>query len=69
MSKLLWKSLLISPAVLGVTLVASTVGVHAADSTKLSIADTQTATPEVQLDRVADIQVSEEIAVNPEQLT
>jgi len=69
MSKLLWKSLLISPAVLGVTLVASTVGVRAADSTKLSIADTQTAIPEVQLDGVADITVSEEIAVNPEQLT
>lgn len=69
MSKLLWKSLLISPAILGVTLVASTVGVRAADSTKLSIADTQTAMPEVQLDGVADITVSEEIAVNPEQLT
>ncbi|MEQ8972970.1 MAG: iron uptake porin [Coleofasciculus sp. C1-SOL-03] len=69
MSKLLWKSLLISPAVLGVTLVASTVGVRAADSANLPIADTQTATPEVQFDGVADITVSEEIAVNPEQLT
>jgi len=69
MSKLLWKSLLISPAVLGVTLVASTVGVRAADSANLPIADTQTATPEVQFDGVADIKVSEEIAVNPEQLT
>ncbi|MEQ8380812.1 MAG: iron uptake porin [Coleofasciculus sp. A1-SPW-01] len=69
MSKLLWKSLLISPAVLGVTLVASTVGVRAADSANLPITDTQTATPEVQFDGVADITVSEEIAVNPEQLT
>ncbi|MEQ9670001.1 iron uptake porin [Coleofasciculus sp. G2-EDA-02] len=69
MSKLLWKSLLISPAVLGVTLVASTVGVRAADSANLPIADTQTATPEVQFDGVAEIKVSEEIAVNPEQLT
>ena len=69
MSKLLWKSLLISPAVLGVTLVASTVGVRAADSANLPIADTQTATPEIQFDGVADITVSEEIAVNPEQLT
>ncbi|MFP4122012.1 iron uptake porin [Coleofasciculus sp.] len=68
MSKLLWKSLLISPAVLGVTLVASTVGVRAADSANLPIADNQTATPEVQFDGVADIKVSEEIAVNPEQL-
>jgi len=69
MSKLLWKSLLISPAVLGVTLVASTVGVRAADSANLPIADTQTAIPEVQLGGVADITVSEEIAVNPEQLS
>ncbi|MEQ9485983.1 iron uptake porin [Coleofasciculus sp. F4-SAH-05] len=69
MSKLLWKSLLISPAVLGVTLVASTLGVRAADSANLPIADTQTAMPEVQFDGVADITVSEEIAVNPEQLT
>ncbi len=68
MSKLLWKSLLISPAVLGVTLVASTLGVRAADSANLPIADNQTATPEVQFDGVADIKVSEEIAVNPEQL-
>ncbi|MEQ8538264.1 MAG: iron uptake porin [Coleofasciculus sp. D1-CHI-01] len=69
MSKLLWKSLLISPAVLGVTLVSSTVGVRAADSANLPIADTQTAIPEVQLGGVADITVSEEIAVNPEQLS
>lgn len=48
MSKLLWKSLLISPAILGITLVVSAGAVRAAGGASLSVADSQKATEVAQ---------------------
>ena len=48
MLKFLWKSLIISPAVLGVTLLVSVGALRAADSASLFAADSQTATKAAQ---------------------
>ncbi|HBL59314.1 MAG TPA: S-layer protein [Cyanobacteria bacterium UBA8803] len=65
MSKLLWKSLLISPAVMIATLVVSAFGVRAAQSANLPIAENQAAT------EIAQPQTAEasEVAVNPTQIS
>ena len=49
MSKLLWKTLLVSPAVLGVTLVVSVGAVRAVDSTSVSSANELNSKETVQL--------------------
>ena len=54
MSKLLWKSLVISPAILGVTLVLSTVGVKAAEDASLVKADSKTPTEAIHSANVQD---------------
>jgi hypothetical protein len=58
MSQVLWKSLIISPAVLGATLLVSAGTVQAADAAKLLATENQTATKTVQ-SQTAETQTSE----------
>jgi hypothetical protein len=58
MSKFLWKSLLLSPAVLGATLVISAGAVRAADSASLQAADSKT-TPEAAQSQTIEAQTPE----------
>ena len=58
MSKLLWKSLFLSPAVLGATLVISAGTVRAADSASLQAADSKT-TPEAAQSQTIEAQTPE----------
>jgi hypothetical protein len=58
MSKLLWKSLFLSPAVLGATLVISAGTVRAADSASLQAADSKT-TPEAAQSQTIEAQSTE----------
>lgn len=58
MSKLLWKSLIFSPAVLGATLLVSASGVRAANSTSLIAADNLVPTEAAQL-KAAEVKTSE----------
>ena len=54
MSKLLWKSLLVSPAVLGATLILSTGAVRAADGVSVLTANSQPATEAAKLQTAED---------------
>src|SRR5919202_1220467 len=58
MSKFLWKSLLLSPAVLGATLVISAGAVRAADNASLQAADSKT-TPEAAQSQTIEAQTPE----------
>src|SRR4028118_59948 len=58
MSKLLWKSLLVSPAVLGATLILSTGAVRAADGVSVLTANSQPATEAAKL-QTAEAQTPE----------
>ena len=69
MSKLLWKSLVISPAILGVTLAVSAVSVRAAEEATLRTADSTTPTEAIQVSEATDVQIPAEVAINSAQVS